>query len=161
MSSLPSSFDRTNVELEELSFFERVKFHCKQQPLVPIGALLTTGAVVLAGKHIKGGNQVKAQYYFRWRVVLQGATLVALVAGSFLYGSKYTQKSREDQLREKAKMREQLWIKELERRDEAVKERKKRAESVKAKTQENEGAIRKLESELAELENKLKGDEKK
>ena len=81
MSSLPSSFDAAKTDRDEMSFGERIVFHCKQQPLVPIGAILTSAAVVLAAKSVKNGNKQKAQYFFRWRVGLQSATLIALIAG--------------------------------------------------------------------------------
>lgn len=156
MSQLPSSFDLRGDELQDMNFWERVKFHCKQQPLVPIGTLLTTGAVIMAAQNIRLGNSRKAQYFFRWRVVFQGATLVALVAGSFLYGkSKLEEQSQQEQLKEKAKLREELWIRELERRDAEVKDRKKRAEAAKKKTQENEESIKNLEKEIKELESQL------
>ena len=157
MSQIPSSFDLTKKELEEKTFWERIKFHCAEQPLVPIGAILTSAAVVLAAQNIRLGNQRKAQYYFRWRVGLQGATLIALVAGSFIYGSAtISEKTKQEQLREKAKLREDLWIKELERRDEAVKERKKRAEESKKRALEDEESMKLLEKELKELEDKIK-----
>ncbi|CAL9732187.1 respiratory supercomplex factor 1, mitochondrial [Monosporozyma unispora] len=164
MSQIPSSFDLSGTELEDKTFWERIKYHCQQQPFVPVGAILTSAAVVLAAQNIKNGNQRRAQYYFRWRVGLQGATLIALVAGSFIYGStKISEKSQQEQLREKAKLREDLWIKELERRDAAVKERKQRAEDSKKRTQENEASIKNLEKELKDLESKVKtsSEEKK
>ncbi|CAL9737786.1 respiratory supercomplex factor 1, mitochondrial [Monosporozyma servazzii] len=164
MSQIPSSFDTSGTDLEEKTFWERIKYHCKQQPFVPIGAILTSATVVLAAQNIKNGNQKRAQYYFRWRVGLQGATLIALVAGSLVYGSaKMSEKSQQEQLRAKAKLREDLWIKELERRDATIKERKQRAEASKKKTQENEASIKSLEKELKELEGKMQtnGENKK
>lgn len=163
MSRIPSSFDLKGpeLEIEEMNFWQKVVYHCKQQPFVPIGALLTTGAVILAAQNIRIGNRQKAQYYFRWRVGLQGATLIALVAGSFIYGtSKKNLKSREDQLREKAKQRESLWVQELERKDAEVQQRKLRAEKAREKTAENEDSIKQLEAELKDLESKLIGASK-
>lgn len=155
MSRLPSSFDVEDADVKELSFADKIVYHCKQQPLVPIGTLLTTGAVILAAQNMRIGNRKKTQFYFRWRVGLQAATLAALVAGSFIYGKdKYDQKKKEDQMKEKAKLREQLWIKELERRDAEAQDRKRKAEAARLKTKENEAAIQKLEQELKELEAK-------
>ncbi|CCF57554.1 hypothetical protein KAFR_0C05630 [Kazachstania africana CBS 2517] len=156
MSRIPSSFDVTQKELEEMSFWERVKHHCKQQPFVPIGALLTTGAVIMAAESIRVGNKRNAQYYFRWRVGLQAATLTALVAGSIIYGTTVAgNKSKEERMKEKAKMREKLWIQELERRDRETQARKEKAENARLKVKENEESIRQLEKELSELESKL------
>lgn len=157
MSQLPSSFDGLENDVEEMPFMEKIVFHCKQQPLVPLGTLLTCGAVVLAAQNVRSGNKRKAQKYFRWRVGLQGLTLVALVAGSFIYGTSYKErKAREDQLREKAKLREQLWIQELERRDQETQMRKKRAEAARLKTQAMEAETSKLERELKDLQAQLK-----
>lgn len=149
-------------DLDEMSFSERVIYHCKQQPLVPIGCLLTTGAVIMAAQSIRVGNSRKAQNFFRWRIAFQSATLVALVAGSFIYDThRKDAKSKEELMREKAKMREKLWITELERRDQETKERKKRAELARQRTKENEVIIKNLENELKELESKVKGDKDK
>ncbi|QLQ78340.1 hypothetical protein HG537_0A05870 [Torulaspora globosa] len=158
MSRMPSSFDMSEQELDEMPFLDKIVYHCKQQPLVPLGALLTTGAVILAAKNVRSGNKVRAQVYFRWRVGLQAATLVALVAGSYIYGTSVKeQKAKEDQLREKAKIREQLWIQELERRDQETKYRKKRAELARLRTQNDEEAIERLQKELKELEFQIRG----
>ncbi|CCD23743.1 respiratory supercomplex assembly factor RCF1 NDAI_0C00820 [Naumovozyma dairenensis CBS 421] len=162
MSSIPSSFDPKRgeaLELEEMPIWDKIVFHCKREPLVPIGALLTTGAVILAAQNVRIGNQVRAQHYFRWRVGLQGATLVALVTGSYLYGTTSAKaiKSKEDELKEKAKRREQLWIQELERRDQEIKDRRLKAEVARKKTVESEESIKDLETELADLESKLHG----
>ena len=58
--SLPSSFDvKTEGEktTDEMTVGEKVLFYCKQQPLVPLGCLLTTGAVVMAAMSVKQGNK--------------------------------------------------------------------------------------------------------
>lgn len=159
MPGLPSSFDSKEQNVNELPFLEKVKFHCKQQPMVPLGTLLTTGAVILAAQNVRTGNKKKAQVWFRWRVGLQAATLVALVAGSFIYGTSLKErKSDEDKMREKAKMRELLWIQELERRDQETQYRKKRAELARQKMQDNEAAVSKLQKELKDLELRIKND---
>ncbi|AET39185.1 respiratory supercomplex assembly factor RCF1 Ecym_4106 [Eremothecium cymbalariae DBVPG len=152
MSYLPSSFDGADDEAE-MDFYSRMIFNCKQQPLVPLGTLLTTGAVILAVKNLRSGNKESAQKWFRMRVAMQASTLVALVAGSYFYGtSKKEAKAKEEVLREKAKMREKLWIRELERRDEETQMRKKRAEMARLKAQHMEKETSKLEEELRELE---------
>lgn len=144
--------------MEELPFMEKIVFHCKQQPLVPLGVLLTTGAVILAAKNVRSGNKHKAQIYFRWRVGLQAATLVALVAGSYVYGTSVKeQKAKEDQMREKAKVREQLWIQELERKDQETHYRRKRAELARMRTEQDEEAIARLQKELKDLEFLIRG----
>ncbi|CDO92090.1 unnamed protein product [Kluyveromyces dobzhanskii CBS 2104] len=157
MSYLPSSFDSDVEDWDEMPFVDKMVHHCKQQPLVPLGTLATTGAVILAVLNVKNGNKRKAQIWFRWRVGLQGFTLLALVAGSYLYGSnKKERESQEEQLRKKAKMREELWIQELERRDQETKSRRQKAEFARQKAKDMELETSKLQQELKELEERLK-----
>lgn len=127
-------------DCSEYTFFDKIKSHCKEQPLVPIGTLLTTGAVILAAQSLRTGQRHKAQVWFRWRVAFQGATIAALVVGGLLYGKKGIEKAETDaeiieakakKLEEKAKLRERLWIEELERRDIEAKLRKERAENAR------------------------------
>lgn len=125
-----------------MSVLEKLVYRSKQQPLVPLGCLATTAAVIMAAKGVRTGNAPKAQFWFRWRVGLQGFTLVALVFGSIYYDKAFSaaQKTEEELAIEKAKVREKLWIEELERRDNEMKERQRRAELArKALEQKREG----------------------
>ena len=123
-----------------MSPIEKIVFRSKQQPLVPIGCLGTCIAVALAAKGIRTGNTQKAQVWFRWRVALQGFTILALIGGSMYYDNLFgaERKTEEELAVEKAKMREKLWIEELERRDAEMKDRKKRAEAARLKIQQQQ-----------------------
>lgn len=130
-NELPSSMQ---TELEDMSVVDKMIMRSKQQPLVPLGCLATTAAVVMAAKGVRTGDAPKAQFWFRWRVGLQGATLLALVFGSFYFDQAFTEnkKTQDDLDEEKARQRQRLWVEELERRDTEMQERLARAERARA-----------------------------
>jgi len=64
----------------------------KENPWVPLGCLATCGALVMSAARMRAGKSTSMNYWLRARVVLQGVTLVALVAGSMaLQREKNTQ----------------------------------------------------------------------
>ncbi|KAF5100913.1 hypothetical protein DV451_002388 [Geotrichum candidum] len=129
---VPSSADPLNSELEELTFYDKIKKNCIEQPLVPFGCLLTCGALALSARATKRGDAKAANRMFVWRVAMQSLTLVALVGGSYYLGQTDKLKfDREAELRKKAEMREKMWLEELERIDEEAKERMSRAKSIR------------------------------
>lgn len=106
--------------------------NCKEQPLVPLGCLLTTGALLLSAHSIRRGDYKGANRMFVWRVALQGFTVIALVGGSYYLGlNKKWQVDREAEIRKKAELREKMWIEELERIDQEAKDRQLKAERIR------------------------------
>ena len=103
----------------------------KQEPLVPIGCLLTVAAFTNAYRAMRRGDHAGVQRMFRARVAAQGFTVAAMMAGG-LYFSAQRHREKElykvqQQLDEEEKR--QRWIRELEARDEedrALRERLER-----------------------------------
>ncbi|UZJ52463.1 hypothetical protein CBS101457_001783 [Exobasidium rhododendri] len=75
--------DGSLIEAPKHKFWRKMK----EQPLVPIGSLLTCGALIVASHHLRTGNRAQFQKALRWRVGLQGVTVVAAMAGTFYLGS--------------------------------------------------------------------------
>lgn len=129
---IPSSHDEPVIDPKQLDFVERMKFYCKQQPLVPAGVAATVAAVAMAGASVRTGDRATAQQWYRWRVMAQGFTVLALVVGGLVFrpATKEQRVEYEELARQKAKVREQMWIQELERRDAEDKARQWRAEQM-------------------------------
>jgi len=53
----------------------------KQDPFVPMGALLTCGILAGGLYQFNKGNKENSQRMMRFRILAQGATVVAMVAG--------------------------------------------------------------------------------
>ncbi|PWN26543.1 hypothetical protein BDZ90DRAFT_208386, partial [Jaminaea rosea] len=58
----------------------------KKEPLVPIGCLLTCGALIVASNHLRKGNRDAFNRSLRWRIYFQGLTVVAAAGGAWYYG---------------------------------------------------------------------------
>lgn len=56
--------------------------------LINVGCLATCGALVMSAAKMRAGKSTAMNYWLRARVVLQGVTLVALVAGSMALQKK-------------------------------------------------------------------------
>jgi len=60
----------------------KLKRKFRENPFVPIGVLGTCGVFYMAARRFNQGNARGMNYWLRWRVGMQGATLVALVIGT-------------------------------------------------------------------------------
>jgi hypothetical protein len=83
-------------------------------------------ALLGASRSIRAGDHNRTNRMFRARILAQGFTLVAMVAGS-MYWQTDRQKRKEFEgavAERKAREKNEAWIKELEARDEEAKELK-------------------------------------
>lgn len=65
-----------------------------ENPLVPIGLLATIGILGNGIMQMRKGNQAGSQRMMRARVLVQGFTVFALVAGVYMAGKKEGQKDK-------------------------------------------------------------------
>jgi len=65
------------------TYREKATRKFKENPWVPLGCLATVGALVVASVKMQRGESQKFNYWLRMRVVAQGLTIVALVAGTY------------------------------------------------------------------------------
>ncbi|KAL1837857.1 hypothetical protein VTJ49DRAFT_3305 [Mycothermus thermophilus] len=105
------------------SGFQKITRRLKEEPLVPIGCLLTIAAFTNAYRAMRRGDHHKVQRMFRARVAAQGFTVLAIVAGGMYYAEDRNKQKELWKLKEQqdAEERRQRWIKELEARDEEEK----------------------------------------
>lgn len=115
---LPSSVESKPRE----SLGQHLLNKSKQQPLVPLFAVLTCGALYLSGKAIRNNNARLANRMFFWRVGFQALTLASLIGGAYYLNDQDVggwKGSPQELLIKKAKEREQLWLAELDRIEDA------------------------------------------
>lgn len=132
------------------SSFRRILRRGREEPLIPLGMVLTVAAFSGAARAIKARDHARANIMFRRRIYAQGFTLLAIVAGSlYLKGDREKKKEVEALEKEKeASIKRELWLKELEARDEEdkaakervkvlVERRKKRRDEVERRSKES------------------------
>ncbi|KAH6847023.1 altered inheritance of mitochondria protein 31, mitochondrial [Chaetomium sp. MPI-CAGE-AT-0009] len=130
---LPSSFDGNDIQ-EGLTWGPRRDFYnesgsqkilrkLKEEPLVPIGCILTIAAFTNAYRAMRRGDHHKVQRMFRARVAAQGFTVLAMVGGGMYYAEDRNKRKELGKLKQQqeAEEKRQKWIKELEARDEEEK----------------------------------------
>jgi hypothetical protein len=95
----------------------------REEPLVPLGAILTTAAFINAYRYMRKGDHGGVQRMFRARVGAQAFTVLAMVAGGAYYGADREKRKELIKLeaQQRAEERHQKWLRELEVRDEEEK----------------------------------------
>ncbi|KAK0714274.1 hypoxia induced protein conserved region-domain-containing protein [Apiosordaria backusii] len=137
---LPSSFDG-NEDFYNENGFQKVIRRLKEEPLVPIGCLLTVAAFINAYRAMRRGDHVKVQKMFRARVAAQGFTVVAMVAGGMYYQEDRHKRKELWKLQQQkdAEEKHQKWIKELEARDAEEKALQERLDKRRRRAAERAG----------------------
>jgi len=83
---LPTTMSTGHVVSTE-TYREKVTRKFKQQPFVPIGAGATTIALIIAMTKMRKGQSHSFNNWLRVRIIAQGVTIAAVVAGSWAYGT--------------------------------------------------------------------------
>ncbi|CAI6350601.1 unnamed protein product [Macrosiphum euphorbiae] len=68
----------------------------KENPLVPIGALVTVGFLSVGLKSMYDGNRVRSQMMMRGRIAAQGFTVIAILGGLFYQGMTALRETEDD-----------------------------------------------------------------
>ncbi|KAG4027080.1 hypothetical protein MFRU_033g00510 [Monilinia fructicola] len=138
---LPSSFDG-DTDFYEENRWQKLTRRLKEEPLIPLGCILTSLALVGATRSMRAGDHNRTQRMFRARIYAQGFTLLAMVAGSMYWDSdRKKRKEFEGVLAEqKAKEKNEAWIRELEARDEEEKEMKRAREERRRRAEKRQSA---------------------
>lgn len=113
-----------NSEFYEENRMQKLTRRLKEEPLVPLGCVLTIAALVGASRSMRAGDHDRTNKMFRARIYAQGFTVLALVAGSVYWKTDRQKRKEFDQAVAERKIREkrEAWVKELEARDDEMKE---------------------------------------
>ncbi|KAI1318217.1 hypoxia induced protein conserved region-domain-containing protein [Xylariaceae sp. FL0255] len=137
--SMPSSFDEDKVYQE--TGFQKISRKLREEPLIPLGCVLTSLALYNAWRATRRGDHAQVQRMFRARIGAQAFTVLAMVAGGAYYGADREKRKELIKLeaQQRAEERHNKWLKELEVRDEEdkmlkaeMKRKRERAESRRA-----------------------------
>ncbi|KAI5921060.1 mitochondrial hypoxia responsive domain-containing protein [Camillea tinctor] len=121
---MPSSFD-DDKEYNETGF-QKISRKLREEPLIPLGTLLTCVALYNAWRGMRRGDHAQVQRMFRARIGAQAFTVMAMVAGGAYYGADREKRQELFKLeaQKRAEERHQKWLHELEVRDEEDKQLK-------------------------------------
>ncbi|KAF2665065.1 hypothetical protein BT63DRAFT_84129 [Microthyrium microscopicum] len=159
----PSSFDPDYIpETPTRRLFRRMR----EEPLIPLGLVLTVSALIGAGRALRANDHQRANIMFRRRVYAQGFTLLCVCAGGLYWSKDRERRQQFDRLeRERvAADKRERWLAELQARDDEEKKAKGRVGLLKEKRRQREEVIRekireeeRVERERA-VERELNGD---
>ncbi|KAI1772572.1 hypoxia induced protein conserved region-domain-containing protein [Hypoxylon cercidicola] len=145
--SMPSSFDE-DKEYNETGA-QKLGRKLREEPLIPLGCILTTLALYNAWRATRRGDHAQVQRMFRARIGAQAFTVMAMVAGGAYYGADREKRKELIKLeaQQRAEERHHKWLKELEVRDEeekqlkaAIKRRQDRVQQRRINEQERQAA---------------------
>lgn len=136
----------------------------REEPLIPLGCLLTCWALLGATRAMKAGDHNTTNRMFRRRIYAQGFTIAAMAAGS-MYWSEDREKRKEfDALQQQKQAQEKrdAWLRELEARDEEDKAAKAKLDKRRQLKAEREALLKKQREEgegLTETKSVVEGCE--
>ncbi|KAI0594815.1 mitochondrial hypoxia responsive domain-containing protein [Biscogniauxia sp. FL1348] len=158
---MPSSFDDDRDYNE--TGFQKLSRKLREEPLIPLGSLLTCLALYNAWAAMRRGDHRQVQRMFRARIGAQAFTVMAMVAGGAYYGADRDKRQELIKLeaQQRAQERHQKWLRELEVRDEedkqlraAVRRKRERVELRRERERENAKAEAEAEAEAEKVEGK-------
>mmetsp|Transcript_21360 Transcript_21360/g.44472 ORF Transcript_21360/g.44472 Transcript_21360/m.44472 type:complete len:105 (+) Transcript_21360:183-497(+) len=79
----------TNPFSKPESVSEKAARKFKEQPLVPIGCMITVGFLASGLKSFRDGKAARSQQMMRGRVAAQGVTVAAIIGYAALNGFKF------------------------------------------------------------------------
>jgi len=85
----------------------------KEEPMVPLGMVLTTAALIGATSSMRKGNRTQFNRMLRFRVIAQGFTVVAALGGSVYYGEKRRLEKQEEKKRTEKEKRDVEFAKSM------------------------------------------------
>ncbi|KAG1847852.1 hypoxia induced protein conserved region-domain-containing protein [Suillus subalutaceus] len=95
MSTSPAAVPTTPSLHTGESYQEKAWRKFREQPLVPIGTLVTCGALIMAAVKMRRGDSQSLNNWLRVRVIAQGATIAAVCAGTYAMSSNVGDETRQ------------------------------------------------------------------
>ncbi|KAK8121712.1 hypothetical protein PG984_010382 [Apiospora sp. TS-2023a] len=126
---MPSSFDDDRDYQETGS--QKVWRKLKEEPLVPLGTLLTCAALYNAWKGMRRGDHAQVQRMFRARIGAQAFTVCAIVAGGAYYGKDREKRQELIKLEAQQRAEERNAKEEQELQDHINRRRERRQQQVR------------------------------